>query len=76
MILPQGYKIQGVKVICRTKDLNGDTVGKYNDNPLFNSMLYDIEFPDGGIKEYCADIFDENMYSQVDYEGYVHNMME
>ena len=48
--LPQGEKIQGARVIGSTKDPNGDTIGKYNDNPLFKSMLYDIEFPDGEIK--------------------------
>ena len=45
--LPQGEKIQGAKVIGCIKDPNCDTVVKYNDNPLLNSMLYDVEFPDG-----------------------------
>ena len=48
--LPQGKKFQGAKVIGRTKYPNGETVGKYNDNPLFNSMLYDFDFPYGEIK--------------------------
>ena len=38
--LPQGEKIQGDKVIRRKKYPNGDTVGKYNDNPLSNSLLH------------------------------------
>ena len=48
--LPQGDKIQGANFIGLKKDPNGDNVGKYNDNPLFNSMLYDVEFTDGEIK--------------------------
>ena len=48
--LPQGEKTQDDKVIGRTKDPNYDTVVKQNDNPLFNSVLYDVEFPDGKIK--------------------------
>ena len=43
-------KIQGDKFIGRTKDNNGDTIVKYNANILFNSMLYDVDFPDGEIK--------------------------
>ena len=74
--LPQGDKIQGDKVIGHTKDPNGDTFVKYLDNPLFNSVLYDVEFPDGEIKEYRAHIIADNMYSQVDAEGYIQNMMK
>ena len=33
-------------------------------------MVYDIEFPDGEVKEYSANVIAENMYSQVDDEGY------
>ena len=43
-------KNQVAKVIGLTKEPNGDTVIKYNYNTLFNSMLYDVEFPDGEIK--------------------------
>ena len=45
--LPQGDKIQGAKFIGHTKYHNCDTFGKYNDNSLFNSMLYDVELPNG-----------------------------
>ena len=48
--IPPGKKIQGDKVIVCTKEPNGDNVGKYNDKPFLNSMLYDFEFPDGEIK--------------------------
>ena len=73
---PEGEKIQGAKVIGRTKDPYGDNFGKCNDNPLFNSMLYDIEIPDGEIKEHSSNIIAEKMYVQADDEGYVQNTME
>ena len=41
----------------------------YNENPLLNSIIYDVEFPDGQIKEYAANVIAQNMYSQVDSEG-------
>ena len=76
MNLPQRENIKGDKVIECTKDLNGETVGKYNDNPLLNSVLYDVEFPDGEIKEYSANVISKNMYAQVDADSHVKNMME
>ena len=65
MNLYQGEKIQGAKFIGQTKDPNGETVSNYNENPLFKSMLYDVDFPDGEIKEYGADILADNMYAKV-----------
>ena len=46
MNLPQGKKIQSSKAIGHTKDANGDTVGKYNENTWSNSILYDVDLPD------------------------------
>jgi hypothetical protein len=34
-----------------------------------SSIVYEIEFPDGELKEYAANILAENMLSQVDYEA-------
>jgi hypothetical protein len=52
------------------KDIHGELIGSYNSNPLLNLMLYDMEFPDGQIKQYGANVITENMYSQVNEEGY------
>ena len=70
LTLPHGEKISKAKVKSRSKDLNGDLVGTYDANPLLNSILYDVEFEDGSIKQYSANIIAENMYSQVDSEGF------
>ena len=39
-------------------------------------MIYDVEFPDGTIKEYAANIIAENMYAQVDPDGHVHGILD
>jgi hypothetical protein len=39
-------------------------------------MIYEVEFPDGQIKEYAANIIAENMLTQVDSEGYSITMMD
>ena len=33
-------------------------------------MLYNVKFPDGTVKPYSANIIAQNMYSQVDEDGY------
>ena len=70
LVLPHGEKMSNAKVKGRAKDMNGDEVGTFDPNPLLNSVLYDVEFSDGDIRQYSANIIAENMYSQVDEEGY------
>ena len=48
---------------------NGKVMGSYDDNPILNS-IDDVEFPDGQVKEYAANILAENMLSQVDPDGH------
>ena len=54
----------------RTINLAGNTVGTYHDNPMINTLVYDVEFPDGEVKEYSANVIAENLFSQVDDEGF------
>ena len=68
--LPQGEKNTHAKVIGRSKDADGNVIGTYDDNPFLNTMVYEVEFPDGVIKEYAANIIAENMYAQVDPSGH------
>ena len=35
-----------------------------------NTQVYDVLFPDGGIRQYSANIIAENIFSQVDEEGH------
>ena len=55
--LPQGERTQTAKVIGRTKDVDGNTIGTFNEHPLHNSMVYDVEFPDGEVKEYSEQYY-------------------
>ena len=63
-------KFQNAKLIGQSKDRNGEPIGSHDINPFLNTQIYDVEFPDGEIREYCANVIAENMYSQVDAEGY------
>ena len=74
--LPQGDSIKAARVIGRSKDSNGQIIGVYDENPLLNTLVYDVEFPDGDIKEYSANVIAENMYAQVDPDGHVHTLLD
>ena len=41
-----------------------------------STVLYDIEFPDGQVREYAANVIAENMLTQVDSEGFTFTMMK
>ena len=62
--------MQTGKVKRRTLGLDGRTIGKYHDSPIMNSMLYDVEFPDGQVKEYTANVIADNIFAQVDNDGF------
>ena len=64
------------KVKQRTIGPDGRAIGTYDDNPYLNSIIYDVEFPDGQVKEYGANIIAENMLSQVDADGMSTTLME
>ena len=67
--LPHDDRMQCAKVISRVLDANGDFIGDYDNNPVLNTMMYNVKFSDGTVKEYTANTIMENMYSQVDHEG-------
>ena len=44
----------------------GNVVGSYDEKPFLNSIIYDVEFNDGTVKEYSANVIAENMLTQVE----------
>ena len=61
--LPQGEEMNQLKVICQSRDDNQNIIGKYDSNPMLNTMVYDVEFSDGYIREHRANVIANNMYS-------------
>ena len=74
--LPQGEHMKRAKVIGRSTDADGNVIGQYDQNPVLNSMTYDVEFSDGAIREYAANVIAENMFAQVDTEGHMHTILD
>lgn len=66
VLLPQGDGVMKCKIKMRHVDPDGQVTGEFNNNPLLNSIIYDVEFTDGSLKEYSANVLVENIYSSVD----------
>jgi hypothetical protein len=74
--LQLGDEMKTRKVTKRAVGPDCMVTGSYDSNPYLNSMSYEVEFPDGQIKEYAANIIAKNMLTQVDSDGYSTTMME
>ena len=74
--LPQGETMQMAKVRGVAVDADGNKVGTFHENPMLNTVIYDVEFPDGMVRQYAANTIAENILSQVDNEGHSHNVIE
>ena len=51
-------------------------MGKHGDNPILNTLMYDVEFPDGTICPYTENVIADNIYAQVDSEGIRTNIID
>jgi len=57
-------------------DQDGNPVGVANKNPILDTHVYQVAFPDGHIEEYATNIIAQNIYSQLDAEGQRHQLLE
>ena len=64
------------KVTCRALSPDGQVAGTYDDNPFLNTIIYEVEFPDGQVKDYAANVIAENMLTQVDSDVFTLTMMD
>ncbi|MGH7954663.1 MAG: hypothetical protein ACREOZ_01755, partial [Gloeomargaritales cyanobacterium] len=69
VLLPKGDGLISCRVIDRKRDHDGQPLGRHNRNPILNTRVYNVEFPDGHVEEYAANVIAESLYSQVDNEG-------
>jgi hypothetical protein len=66
-----GTVLQG-KVKRRARDADGVLFGAANNNPILDTRMSQVEFPDSSSSEYAANKIAENMYSQCDPIGKQH----
>ena len=76
VILPRDSALVGGKVSRRKRDRDGNPVGRSNANPILDTRVYELEFPDEHVDEYAANVIEEHMYSQVDSKGHHFMIMD
>jgi len=69
VLLPQGDHLVAGTVVHRKRDNDGNPLGKRNPNPILDTRIYEVQFPDGYVLDYAANIIAESIYLQVDDEG-------
>jgi hypothetical protein len=67
--LPIGNELVSAKVCRRKRMLDGSVTGKANKNPILDTRTYEVEFPDGQIAEFSANVIAQNMYEMCGTEG-------
>ena len=70
VLLPHGVNMQAATVIGRARDGRGNPIGQYDSNPILDSRVYDVMFPDGAIQQYASNIIAESILSTVDDDGF------
>ena len=69
VMLPKGDKQLTGKVKRQKRERDGTLKGTAHKNPILDTRVYEVEFPDGEIAEYAANVLAQNMISQCDLEG-------
>ena len=72
VLMPHGEEGRHLcKVLRKSVDAEGKTTGIYDEDPSLNTLIYDIEFPDGHIEQYGANMIAQNVLEQVeDHDGH------
>jgi hypothetical protein len=60
----------------RLKDKDRLTIGRANNNPILDTIMYKVEYPDGHKASLAANAIAENMFAQVGDEGNHHVLFE
>lgn len=74
--LPRGDGLEKGTVKARAKNDDGVAYGRRNDNPILDTRVYDVEFPDGSTQSYAANVIAENILSQTDVEGRSYSILD
>jgi hypothetical protein len=67
--LAKGGTLARGRVIRRKRDADGNPKGRANANPVLDTRTYDVEFDDGDVTEFTANMIAQAMYAQCDIDG-------
>jgi len=71
VILPRdGERFQSARVVRRSTNADGSSIGTSNNNPILDTRIYEVMFNDGSTQEYAANRIALTMYDHINEEGY------
>ena len=71
VILPRdGERFQSARVVRRSTNADGSSIGTSNNNPIIDTRIYEVMFNDGSTQEYAANRIALTMYDHTNEEGY------
>ena len=56
VLLPHGEEQVMANLLRKSVDDDGQVIGAHNKNPLLNTLVYDVEFPDGDVNKYATNL--------------------
>ena len=59
------------KIVGRERSADGNFIGRKHSNPMLDSRIYVVEFPDGEQQDVSFNTIAEHLFAQVDSEGNV-----
>ena len=59
----------------RSRDAKGELFGTIKSNPILDTRLYEVDFPDRDVTEFTTNVIAENMFSQRDDAGNQYRLM-
>lgn len=77
VVLPDSDGVlQHATVRRRKRDEDGNLIGHSHRNPILDTSLYEVEFEDGNIHTYTANVIADSLYAQVDEHGYTQTIFD
>ena len=76
MLPINGKYMQVARVVSRSELNNGIFMGTYNKNPILDTIVFDVQFPDGSISQYTTNMIIQDIFSQVDDDGYRYQLLD
>ena len=71
-----GYRPEFSRVQKRLKEANWRPICVANDNPILDSIMYEVEYRDGYVATMVANVIYGNLFSQVGQEGNIFVLIE
>jgi hypothetical protein len=76
LILPRGGDMVSARVLKRARDGDNVPIGRRHDNPILDTRQYEVEFPDGSLDIYTANVIAENLHQMADPHGRDHTLFK